>query len=132
MSGNENDLANRAIVDEVRARVVPAVFGDLDGVRALVTGDAAYTKDTTDFYAKYLQNPENARRGVWDIAIAGWFPDWYGNNGRTVLEALFDGRTIGPNSQNFGGYDNPEVNRLMDQPMTAAAPAVWKQIAANM
>ena len=54
MSGNENDLANRAIVDEVRTRVVPALFGDLDGVRALVTGDAAYTKDTTDFYASGL------------------------------------------------------------------------------
>jgi RND superfamily putative drug exporter len=54
MSGNENDLANRAIVDEVRTRVVPAVFGGLDGVRALVTGDAAYTKDTTDYYASGL------------------------------------------------------------------------------
>jgi peptide/nickel transport system substrate-binding protein len=73
----------------------------------------------SDFYAKYLQNPENAQRGVWDVAIAGWFPDWYGNNGRTVLEALFDGRSIGPNSVNYGGYDNPEVNALMDQAMTA-------------
>ena len=54
MSGGENDLANRAIVDDVRGRVVPEVFGTLDGVRALVTGDAAYTKDVTDFYAEGL------------------------------------------------------------------------------
>jgi ABC-type transport system substrate-binding protein len=73
----------------------------------------------SDFYAKYLENPENAERGVWDIAIAGWFPDWYGNNGRTVLEALFDGRNLGRNSQNYGGYNNPQVNQLMDQAMTA-------------
>ena len=54
MAGGENDLVNRAIVDDVRGRIVPDVFGPLDGVRALVTGDAAYTKDVTDFYAEGL------------------------------------------------------------------------------
>ena len=87
----------------------------------------------SDFYANYLQNPENAQRGVWDIAIAGWFPDWYGNNGRTVLAALFDGRNIGPNSVNYGGYNNPEVNATMDRAMTALSEQesleAWSQAA---
>jgi peptide/nickel transport system substrate-binding protein len=51
-----------------------------------------------DYYGKYLSNPSAARRGVWDISEPGWVPDWYGNNGRAVVEPLFDGRTYGPNS----------------------------------
>jgi RND superfamily putative drug exporter len=51
LAGHRNDLANRAIVREVRSEVVPDVFGDLPGVRALVGGDVAYTVDVTDFYA---------------------------------------------------------------------------------
>jgi RND superfamily putative drug exporter len=50
-SGHRNDLANRAVVRQIREDVVPSVFGGLPGVRALVGGDVAYTADVTDFYA---------------------------------------------------------------------------------
>jgi RND superfamily putative drug exporter len=50
MSGGQNDVANRAIVRHVRTEVVPAIFGPLDGVEALVTGDAARTADVVGFY----------------------------------------------------------------------------------
>jgi RND superfamily putative drug exporter len=51
MAGGENDIRNQDIVRQVRTSVVPTVFGGLSGVRALVTGDAAYTLDIVDFYA---------------------------------------------------------------------------------
>ena len=51
MAGGSNDVRNHDIVREVRREVVPAVFGDLDGVEALVTGDAAFTLDVVDFYS---------------------------------------------------------------------------------
>jgi uncharacterized membrane protein YdfJ with MMPL/SSD domain len=51
MSGGRNDLHNRDIVREVRSQVVPQVFGSLPSVRALVTGDAAYATDVSDYYA---------------------------------------------------------------------------------
>jgi RND superfamily putative drug exporter len=51
MSGSSNDIRNQDIVRQVRTSVVPATFGGLSGVRALVTGDAAYTLDVVDFYA---------------------------------------------------------------------------------
>ena len=51
MSGSRNDIRNRDIVREVRSQVVPEVFGSLPGVRALVTGDAAYATDVSDYYA---------------------------------------------------------------------------------
>jgi uncharacterized membrane protein YdfJ with MMPL/SSD domain len=51
MAGGSNDLRNQDIVRQVRSTVVPSAFGGLPGVRALVTGDAAYTLDVVDFYA---------------------------------------------------------------------------------
>jgi len=51
MAGGENDIRNQDIVRQVRTSVVPTVFRGLSGVRALVTGDAAYTLDIVDFYA---------------------------------------------------------------------------------
>jgi uncharacterized membrane protein YdfJ with MMPL/SSD domain len=51
MAGGSNDIHNQDIVRQVRTSVIPAAFGGLTGVRALVTGDAAYTLDVVDFYA---------------------------------------------------------------------------------
>jgi RND superfamily putative drug exporter len=52
MAGGSNDIRNQDIVREVRRTVVPTAFAGLTGVRALVTGDAAYTLDVVDFYAR--------------------------------------------------------------------------------
>ena len=51
MSGGSNDQLNRDIVQRVRHQVVPSIFGGLPGVRALVTGEAAYTADVAGYYA---------------------------------------------------------------------------------
>jgi uncharacterized membrane protein YdfJ with MMPL/SSD domain len=51
MAGGQNDERNREIVREMRRDVVPEVFGDLDGVEALVTGQAARTFDIVEFYS---------------------------------------------------------------------------------
>jgi peptide/nickel transport system substrate-binding protein len=89
-----------------------------------------------DFLARYLQNPGNAKRGVWDLASAAWIPDWWGNNGRAFLEPLFDGRTYGPNSSDYGGYNDPQTNALMDQAMAAAsdsaAATAWQAVATHI
>jgi uncharacterized membrane protein YdfJ with MMPL/SSD domain len=52
MAGGSNDIRNQDIIREVRSTVVPAAFAGLTGVRALVTGDAAYTLDIVNFYAR--------------------------------------------------------------------------------
>jgi uncharacterized membrane protein YdfJ with MMPL/SSD domain len=52
MAGGQNDIANRDIVASVRRDVVPDVFGDLPGVEALLTGEAAVTTDVVDFYER--------------------------------------------------------------------------------
>lgn len=84
----------------------------------------------SDLWGRLLANTENARRGEWDIAMAGWLPDWFGsNNGRSVIVPLFDGRQLGNITQNYGRYDSPLVNAAIDQaiaaPELAAAEAAW-------
>jgi ABC-type transport system substrate-binding protein len=74
-----------------------------------------------DFYSKYMYVPSTAKRGVWDIGLSGWIPDWFGNNGRSVLQPLFTDRGAG--SANFGGYDSPVTNRLIDSALTAKSQA---------
>ena len=82
-----------------------------------------------DFYGKYLANPSGAQQGLWDIAAPGWVPDWYGNNGRAIVEPLFDGRTYGPNSVDYGDYNSSKVNSLIDQalaqPTADKAAPLW-------
>lgn len=75
-----------------------------------------------DFYSKYLDDPGSAKRGVWDIATPGWVPDWYGNDGRTMIQPLFDGRTYGTNTIDYGDYNNPQVNSDIDQALAATTP----------
>ncbi|WP_242908626.1 ABC transporter substrate-binding protein [Actinomadura terrae] len=88
------------------------------GVRADLVADTGGS-----FYSSTIATPAKAREGQWDIAAPGWTPDWYGNNGRSIIQPLFDGRTYGPNSTNYGGYDNPQVSKLIDAALTAPDPA---------
>jgi peptide/nickel transport system substrate-binding protein len=75
--------------------------------------------------------PENAKAGVWDMGQVIWFPDWFGNNGRTVVQALFAGPDCVINTVNYGCYDNPTVNSLITQaenaPSLTAAGSYWHQ-----
>jgi peptide/nickel transport system substrate-binding protein len=85
-----------------------------------------------DFYGKYLQvKPNITKKGLWDAALAGWGADWDGNAARTFFLPLFDGRSLAPESSNFGDYNNPAVNALIDQALSAssvdAASALWHQ-----
>jgi ABC-type transport system substrate-binding protein len=63
-----------------------------------------------DYYGKYINSPSATKAGTWDITEPGWVADWYGNNGRSFIAVLFDGRTYGPNTVDYGGYNSPQVN----------------------
>lgn len=94
--------------------------------------DTRLTPDTGgSFYSSTIATPARAREGQWDIAAPGWTPDWYGNNGRSIIQPLFDGRGYGQNSTDYGGYNNPQVNALIDSALTATdaghAAGYWQQ-----
>ena len=73
-----------------------------------------------DFYTKYLQVPDVAKRGVWDIASASWGADWHGNAALSFFQPLFSGsRSFPPIGTNFGFYDSPATNALIKQALAA-------------
>jgi ABC-type transport system substrate-binding protein len=61
-------------------------------------------------------------------------PDWFGINGRSVLEPMTDGSHYGPNSVDYGDYDSAVTNGLIEQALTAAPTAtsqiseLWHQV----
>ena len=83
----------------------------------------------SDFYGKYLEAPATAKRGVWDLAAAGWIPDWFGNNGRSTIVPLLT--QPGLASNDFGGYTSPKVesyiNAALSAPDAATAAQNWQK-----
>ncbi|WP_375491833.1 ABC transporter substrate-binding protein [uncultured Jatrophihabitans sp.] len=107
---------------------------DLSKAGIKVTGVSA---SNADFYVKYLEVPSVAKAGTWDISIAGWGPDWYGDSARSFFAPLFygnggkSGSAFPPNGSDFGFYDNPKVDALINKASTqasaAAAAKIWAQ-----
>ncbi len=85
-----------------------------------------------DFYTKYLQVPTVAQGGVWDLSIAGWGPDWYGNAALSYFGPLFSGESAYPPvGSNFGFYQSDTTDDLITRASEAAtaqeAGALWAQ-----
>jgi peptide/nickel transport system substrate-binding protein len=90
---------------------------------------------SADLYTKYLFGPPSvAKRGVWDIGMAGWGPDWYGDAAKSFFAPLFSGPASFPatGGSNYGYYSNPAVTAKIDQAAAlgdpAAAGKLWGQI----
>jgi len=90
-----------------------------------------------DFYVKYLQVPTVAQRGVWDLSLAGWGADWYGNAALSFFNPLFSGEpSFPPIGSNFGLYNSPATNSLINQAAKAKtedeAATLWGQADAQV
>ena len=119
-AGYENGLTLKFLyrsASEGQRKSFATVQQDLSKIGIKVTGVASAD---ADFYTKYLQNPDSARSGEWDLAIGGWGSDWYGNAALSYFAPLFSGEpSFPPIGSNFGFYDNPETNALIEQARTA-------------
>jgi peptide/nickel transport system substrate-binding protein len=67
------------------------------------------------------------------IGLARWCPDIPGNGARSFIGVLLDGRKITPAANNnYGDYNNPEVNAMIDQAYATEDPArrnsLWGEI----
>jgi peptide/nickel transport system substrate-binding protein len=87
---------------------------------------------SADFYTKYLIVPSVAKSGAWDVSLAGWGPDWYGDAATSFFKPLFYGApSYPPNGSNFGFYNNPAVSSLItkaaSQGSASAAASLWAQ-----
>jgi peptide/nickel transport system substrate-binding protein len=93
----------------------------------------------SDFYGKYLYVPNSksapspAYKGTWDMASAGWGPDWYGNAAVSFFNPLYSspGGFPANGGSNFGYFSSAAVNNLikqaLSQPTEPAADKFWAQ-----
>ncbi|HWD77271.1 MAG TPA: ABC transporter substrate-binding protein, partial [Kribbella sp.] len=119
---------------EGSSKTFQTVQQDLSKVGVTVTG---VPSPNADFYVKYLQVPTVAQRGVWDVSLAGWGADWYGNAALSFFNPLFSGEpSFPPVGSNFGLYNDPQTNDLITQaiaaPTTDAAAELWAKADARV
>jgi len=93
----------------------------------------------SDFYGKYLyvpnssSSPSPAYKGTWDMASAGWGPDWFGNSAVSFFNPLYSspGGFPANGGSNFGYFSSSAVNSLinqaLDQVTEGAADKYWAQ-----
>ncbi|MGH3185741.1 MAG: ABC transporter substrate-binding protein [Streptosporangiaceae bacterium] len=116
----ENDSSDTRIFTAIQASLAPC------GITLVSKPEPG-----SSIFVDLGNSPENNKPGQWDIGQAIWFPDWFGNNGRTVIQALFQGPNCVVNTVNDGCYDNATVNSLITQAEGAsslsAAGGFWHQ-----
>ena len=112
--------------DSTNTRVFQAIQASLALCGITLQGEG---EPGSSFFTDLGNAPENNKPGSFDMGQAGWIPDWFGNNGRTVIQALFQGPNCVLNTVNYGCYDNSAVNSLITQAESAstlsAAAADW-------
>ena len=119
---------------EGSSKTFQTIQQDLSKAGITVTG---VPSPNADFYVKYLQVPTVAQRGVWDLSLAGWGADWYGNAALSFFNPLFSGEpSFPPIGSNFGLYNDPTTNDLIKQaiaaPTTDAAAELWAKADARV
>jgi peptide/nickel transport system substrate-binding protein len=82
------------------------------------------------YFTDLGNTPQTAKPGTWDMATGSWFPDWFGDNGRTLIQPLFGSPcTLG--TVNAGCYHSAAVDALIARALktssATAAAAVWRQ-----
>ncbi len=114
--------------DSSNTRIFTAIQASLANCGITLTGKP---EPGSSFFTDLGNAPENNKAGQWDMGQPGWFPDWWGNNGRTIVQALFQGPNCVINTVNYGCYENATVNSLITTAETAtslsAAGTAWQQ-----
>jgi peptide/nickel transport system substrate-binding protein len=119
---------------EGSTKIFATLQQELKDVGINVTG---VPSPNADFYTKYLQVPTAAQGGVWDLCVAGWGPDWYGNAALSFFGPLFSGPpSYPPTGSNFGFYNSDATNALIDQAVNAKtedeAATIWAKADAQV
>src|SRR5581483_9300158 len=104
--------------------VLESIAGDL---RRIGVHLAILPVPREDYYTRLLCDPAHGRAGAWDVALAGWVPDWFQDNGRAVVQPLFETNDA-PGTVNYGGYSSARVDRLIAAALRARDPRVAEEL----
>jgi peptide/nickel transport system substrate-binding protein len=93
--------------DSVNTREFTAIQASLANCGITLNGKG---EPGSSFFVDLGNAPENNKPGTFDMGQAGWIPDWYGDNGRTIISPLFQGPNCVVNTVNYGCYNSTAVN----------------------
>jgi peptide/nickel transport system substrate-binding protein len=120
-------LIGAYINDSVGTRAFEAIQSSLKscGVNLTAKGQPGSSYYTT------LGNAPSNKSGQWDLATStSWIPDWYGNNGRTIVPPFFQTNCV-INTINYGCYSSTQMDSLIKQAeaatTTSQAGTLWGQ-----
>jgi peptide/nickel transport system substrate-binding protein len=113
--------------DTLSSNVFQAIQGSLSACGITLKGRP---ENGSTFFADLGDSPVNNKPNQWDLGQPSWYPDWYGDDGRTTLQPLFQTNCV-VNTVNIGCYSNHTVDSLIAQALKAppaTAAALWHQV----
>ena len=118
--------------DSINKSVFEALQASLRSCGVNLNGKA---ESGSTFFVDLGNAPANAKAGVWDMGQPGWFPDWFGNNGRTIIAPLFQTNCV-LNTTNYGCYSSSKLDSLIKQAEAATSisqtGSLWNQADHNV
>jgi peptide/nickel transport system substrate-binding protein len=118
-------LTYLAANDSINSRIAAAIQASLKpcGVNLKLKLEPG-----SSFFVDLGNSPANNKAGTWDMAQPGWIPDWFGNNGRTIIDPLFKTRCV-VNTNNYGCFSSKTLDNTINQaeaaPSLSQAAALW-------
>ncbi len=91
--------------DSVNSRIFAAIQASLKPCGVNLVGKP---EPGSSFFVDLGNSPVNNKAGTWDLGQPGWIPDWFGNNGRTIIAAAV------------------QTTAAWSTPTTTAATAAWR------
>jgi peptide/nickel transport system substrate-binding protein len=84
--------------DSVNSRIFAAIQASLKPCGVNLVGKP---EPGSSFFVDLGNSPVNNKPGTWDMGQPGWIADWWGPNGRTIMDPLFKTRCV-LNTNNYG------------------------------
>jgi peptide/nickel transport system substrate-binding protein len=111
--------------DSVNTRIFAAIQASLKPCGVNLVGKP---EPGSSFFVDLGNAPVNNKPGTWDMGQAGWIPDWFGNNGRTIMDPLFK-TACHANTINYGCFSNKQEDATINAAEAAGslsqAAALW-------
>jgi peptide/nickel transport system substrate-binding protein len=113
--------------DTVNSRIFAAIQASLQPCGINLVGKP---EPGSSFFVDLGNSPVNNKPGTWDVGQPGWIPDWFGNNGRTIIAPLFQTRCV-VNTNNYGCFSSTQLDNLIVKAEAALtlsqAQTLWHQ-----
>lgn len=108
--------------------IFQSILGSLRGCGITLVGKPEPSGGA--YFTDLGNTPQTNKPGTWDMATGSWFPDWAGNDGRTVVQPVFQTNCV-LGTVNAGCYSSTAVDSLIAQALkTSSIPAsttLWQQ-----